>query len=93
MDSRNCETLLSIIGGHALAAVHEVIGQTREVAMHLSRRRRSVRVTDSGEMIPMKTHDYVLVNAVLDSGAPLMKPLRGGLPRGTGCSGTSMGLK
>jgi predicted dehydrogenase len=83
MDSRNGATLLSIIGGHALAAVHEVIGHTREVAMHLSRRRRSVRVTDTGEMIPMKTHDYVLVNAVLDSGAPLMKQLRGGLPRGT----------
>jgi hypothetical protein len=73
----------TLIGGHALAAVHEVIGHTREVAMHLSRRRRSVRVTDTGEMIPMKTHDYVLVNAVLDSGAPLMKQLRGGLPRGT----------
>jgi predicted dehydrogenase len=83
MDSRNGATLLSIIGGHALAAVHEVIGHTREVAMHLSRRRRSVRVTDTGEMIPMKTHDYVLVSAVLDSGAPLMKQLRGGLPRCT----------
>jgi hypothetical protein len=37
MDSRNGATL---IGEHALVAVHEVIGHTREVAMQLSRRRR-----------------------------------------------------
>jgi hypothetical protein len=58
-----------------LAAVHEAMGHTREVAMHLSQRRRSVRVTDTGEMIPMKAHAYVWMNAVLDSRAPLTKQL------------------
>jgi hypothetical protein len=43
--------------------------------MHLSQRRRSVRVTDTGEMIPMKAHAYVWMNAVLDSRAPLTKQL------------------
>ena len=49
----------------------------------LSQRRRTVRVVETGETIPMKTPDQVLVNGVLQSGAPLSLQIRGGLPRGT----------
>lgn len=83
MDSRNGATLLSIIGGHAIAAVHDVLGPMREVTAVLSTRRRTVRVVETGETIPMKTPDQVLVSGVLQSGAPLSLQLRGGLPRGT----------
>jgi len=83
MDSKNGATLLSVIGGHAIAAVHSALGQLREVAAVLSQRRRTVRVTDTGEMIPMRTPDQVLVSGVLQCGAPLSMQLRGGLPRGT----------
>jgi predicted dehydrogenase len=83
MDSKNGATLLSIIGGHALAAVQGALGQLSEVAAVLSQRRRTVRVLETGETIPMKTPDQVMVNGVLQCGAPLSLQLRGGLPRGT----------
>jgi predicted dehydrogenase len=83
MDSKNGATMLSVIGGHALAAVQSTLGQIHEVAAILSQRRRAVRVTETGEMIPMNTPDQVLVHGVLQSGAPLSMQLRGGLPRGT----------
>ena len=83
MDSKNGATVLSIIGGHALAAVQGVLGRLREVSAVLSQRRRTVRVLETGETIPLKTPDQVLVSGVLEGGAPLSLQLRGGLPRGT----------
>ena len=84
MDSRNGATLLSIIGGHAIAAVQSVLGPIDEVGAVLSQRRQTVRIVDTGDVIPMRTHDQVMFNAVLQSGAPLSLQLRGGLPHGTG---------
>jgi len=83
MNSKNGATVLSIIGGHAIAAVQGVLGQLREVAAVLSQRRRTVRVVETGETIPMTAPDQVLVSGVLQCGAPLSLQLRGGLPRGT----------
>jgi predicted dehydrogenase len=83
MDSKNGATVLSIIGGHALSAVQSVLGQLREVAAVSAQRRRNVRVIESGETIPLKTPDQLLLSGVLQSGAPLSLQLRGGLPRGT----------
>lgn len=82
MDSTNRATLLSVIGGHALAAVQRVLGPIDEVGAVLSQRRQTVRIIETGEMIPMKTPDQVAVHCVLESGAPLSLQLRGGLPRG-----------
>lgn len=84
MDSKNGATLLSVIGGHAIAAVQSVLGPIREVDAVLSQRRQTVSTIETGESIPMKTPDHVMINAILDSGAPLSLQLRGGLPRGTG---------
>jgi predicted dehydrogenase len=84
MDSKNGATLLSVIGGHAIAAVQSVLGPFREVDAILSQRRQSVSIIETGESIPMKTPDHLMINAVLQSGAPLSFELRGGLPRGTG---------
>jgi len=83
MDSRNGATMLSIIGGHAIAAVQRVLGPIGEVGAVLSQRRQTVRIVETGDTIPMQTHDHVMVNAVLQSGAPLSLELRGGNPRGT----------
>jgi predicted dehydrogenase len=49
----------------------------------LSQRRQTVRLIETGEMIPMKTPDQLVLDAVLQIGAPLSLQLRGGLPRGT----------
>ena len=83
MDSRNGVTLLSVIGGHVIAAVQSVLGRIDEVGAVLSQRRQTVRIVETGGSIPMQTHDHVMVNAVLQSGTPLSLQLRGGLPRGT----------
>ena len=83
MDSKNGATLLSVIGGHAISAVQSVLGRIEEVGAVLSQRRQTVRVIETGEMIPMKTPDQLVLNAVFQSGAPLSFQLRGGLPRGT----------
>jgi predicted dehydrogenase len=83
MDSKNGATLLSIIGGHAVAAVDAVLGPFREVTGTLAQRRQTIRVVETGELIPMRTPDQVLVNGLLQSGAPIAMQLRGGLPRGT----------
>jgi predicted dehydrogenase len=83
MDSKNGATLLSVIGGHDISAVQRVLGRIEEVSAVLSQRRKTVRVIETGEMIPMKTPDQLVLNAVLQSGAPLSFGLRGGLPRGT----------
>jgi len=83
MDSRTGATMLSIIGGHALAAVQSVLGPVVEVQGRVSQRRKTVRLVETGDTIPMQTHDHVMVNAILKSGAPLSMELRGGLPRGT----------
>jgi predicted dehydrogenase len=49
----------------------------------LSQRRQTARIVETGDTIPVRTHDHVMVNAILKSGAPLSLELRGGLPRGT----------
>jgi predicted dehydrogenase len=82
MDSKNGVTLLSVNGRHAISAVQSVLGGIEEVGAVLSQRRQSVRSIETGEIIPMKTPDQLLLDAVLQSGAPLSFQLRGGLPRG-----------
>jgi predicted dehydrogenase len=57
MDSKNGASLLSVIGGHAIFAVQSVLGRIEEVGAVLSQRRQTVRVIETGEMIPMKTPD------------------------------------
>lgn len=83
MDSANGVTLLSVIGGHAIAAVQQTLGDIARISALLTQRRQKVRVVETGEMIPMKSPDQVVVGAVLTSGAPLSLQLRGGLPPGT----------
>jgi len=83
MDRANGVTLLSVIGGHAVSAVREVLGDIAGVGAILAQRRRTVRVQETGESIPMRCDDQIVVNAMLASGAPLSLQLRGGLPAGT----------
>jgi predicted dehydrogenase len=83
MDSKHGATLLSVIGGHAIGAVQSVLGRIEVVGAMTPRRRQTVRILETGEVIPMNTPDQLVVNAVLQSGAPLSFQLRGGLPCGT----------
>lgn len=83
MDNGNGATLLSVIGGHAIAAIDAVLGEIEQVGAVLTQRRRTVRIIETGETIDMKTPDHLMANVMLRSGAPLVLQLRGGLPRGT----------
>ncbi|WP_028223635.1 Gfo/Idh/MocA family protein [Paraburkholderia oxyphila] len=83
MDNRNGATLLSVIGGHAIAAIDAVLGPIDQIDAVLSQRRPTVRVIETGEAVEMKTPDHLMANAILRSGAPLSFQLRGGVPRGT----------
>ena len=84
MDSKNGATLLSVIAGHAFSAMQSVLGPVSTINGLLSQRRKTVRITETGEMIPMRTHDQVLATAEFASGAPLAFHLRGGSPCGEG---------
>jgi predicted dehydrogenase len=83
MDAANGVTLLSVIGGHALSAVQLALGNLAQISAFVTQRRRQVRVLETGEMIPMRAADQLVVSGILSSGAPLAFQLRGGLPPGT----------
>jgi hypothetical protein len=61
-DSKNGATLLSVIGGHAISAVQSVLARIKEVGAVLSQRRQTVRVIETGEMIPMRTPDPLVLD-------------------------------
>jgi predicted dehydrogenase len=82
MDSKNGATLLSVIAGHAFSAMQSVLGPVSTISGLLSQRRKTVRIVETGEMIPMKTPDQVVATAEFASGVPLAFHLRGGLPCG-----------
>ena len=82
MDSRNGATLLSVIAGHAFSAMQSVLGPVSRISGLLSQRRKTVRIVETGETIPMRTPDQVIATAEFASGAPLAFHLRGGLPCG-----------
>ncbi len=84
MDRANGATMLTIPVGHTLAAVREVLGEVVDVSARLVNRRTSARVDGTGEVRPMTAHDQVLVQGVLESGAPFSLHYRGGASRGTG---------
>ncbi|MBJ7483867.1 Gfo/Idh/MocA family oxidoreductase [Brevundimonas sp.] len=82
-ERNNGATLLSIPLGHTLAGVHEVLGGFSDLAARMINRRTTTRVTDTNETIPMTSHDQVLVQGLLESGAAVSIHYRGGLSRGT----------
>ena len=84
MDRANGANMLTIPVGHTLAAVREVLGEVTDLSARLVNRRTSARVEGTGEVRPMTAHDQVLMDGVLDSGAPISLHYRGGLSRGTG---------
>ncbi|MGI4748194.1 MAG: Gfo/Idh/MocA family protein [Janthinobacterium lividum] len=84
MDRANGANMLTIPVGHTLAAVREVLGEVMEVSARLANRRTSARVNGTGEVRPMTAHDQVLMEGVLESGAPISLHYRGGTSRGTG---------
>jgi predicted dehydrogenase len=84
LDRDNGATMLTIPFGHTMAAVRTVLGDVVELSARLANRRTNARIIETGETKPMTSHDQVLVDCLLESGAPLSVHYRGGSPRGTG---------
>ena len=84
LERANGANMLTIPLGHTMAAVADVLGPVKALSATLATRRREVLVVDTGAMRPMTAPDQVLVDGVLESGAPIAIHYRGGMPRGTG---------
>ena len=82
-DSANGASMLTIPLGHTLAGVQEVLGGFGDLSARLINWRKTVRVSDTGESLPFTSHDQVLVQGTLASGAAISIHYRGGLSRGT----------
>jgi len=82
-DRSNGSTLLSIPLGHTLAGVREVLGEFADIHARMMIRRPTVHVTDTGETLPKTSHDQILVQGALASGAAISIHYRGGMSRGT----------
>ena len=82
-DPRNGATLLSIPLGHTLAGVGEALGDFGDLSARMLNRRTTVHVTDTDQTLPTKSHDQILVQGTMASGAALSIHYRGGLSRGT----------
>jgi len=82
-DRNNGATLLSIPLAHTLAGMHDVLGGFRDFSSNMILRRKTAHITDTGETIPVTTHDQILVQGSLESGAAFSIHYRGGLSRGT----------
>ena len=82
-DNSNGATLLSIPLGHTLAGMREVLGGFADLSARMINRRNTVHVTDTGETIPKTSHDQILVQGALESGAAFSIHYRGGMSRGT----------
>ena len=84
LDLENGATMLTIPFGHTMAAVRTVLGGIIELSARLASRRTTANVIETGETRPMTSHDQVVVDCLLDNGAPFSIHYRGGMPRGTG---------
>ena len=97
LDRSNGANMLTIPVGHTLAAVQDVLGPIENVSARLVNRRTSAQVDGEDRTVPMTSHDQVLVEALLASGAPLALHYRGGMPKGIGflweIHGTDGGLQ
>lgn len=82
-DVRNGATLLSIPFGHTVDALCHCLGEVQDVTATLANRVTRFTVAETGETLPMTSHDQVCVTGTLAGGAALSVHYRGGMSRGT----------
>jgi predicted dehydrogenase len=82
-DKHNGATMLSIALGHAADALCHCLGEVRELSATMTVRRPTFTVAETGESRPVTADDQVCVSGLLEGGAALSIPDRGGHSRGT----------
>lgn len=79
LDRSNGATLLTIVAGHLLDSVAQVLGEPVELVATTATRRREVLDTDTGLLVPMTAEDQIAVTGVLEGGAVASFHVRGGM--------------
>jgi predicted dehydrogenase len=81
-DVRNGATLLTIPFGHSIDAVlYALRRELRELGAITANQRKSVKIMETGDSIPMTAEDQVAVIGVLDNDAVFSAHYRGDMPR------------
>lgn len=84
LDPANGAGILNVAFGHAIDSVCYVLGDDFEdIVATLHQRRKTARVSESGETVPMRTPDQITVAGALRSGPVVSAHFRGGLSRAT----------
>jgi predicted dehydrogenase len=84
LDPANGAGILNVAFGHAIdSACYVLDGSFEDIVATLHQRRKTARVSESGETVPMRTPDQITVAGALRSGAVVSAHFRGGLSRGT----------
>lgn len=82
-DKKNGATMQAIPLAHTLAAVREVLGDFGEMSAKFANNFDTLKLTDTGAVIPKTAPDQVMAQGFLKSGAAISIHYRGGMSRGT----------
>jgi len=77
-------TLLTIPGGHSIDALCYCLGEFKEVAGIAATQRPRIKITETGETIPMTSPDQIVAAGILASGAVASVQVKGGIANGIG---------
>lgn len=82
-DAANGATMQAIPLAHTLAAMKDVLGPFAALSARFVSRFDTVKVTDTGQVLPKTAPDQIMVHGALESGAAVSVHYRGGMSRGT----------
>jgi predicted dehydrogenase len=84
LDPANGAGILNVAFGHAIDSVCYALDDSFDhIVATLHHRRKTARIVESGETVPMRTPDQIAVAGALRSGSVVSAHFRGGLSRGT----------
>lgn len=84
LDSKSGAGMLHVPFAHSVDAVlHSLNTKFKSVSANLTIRRKSSRMIETAEEVPMNTADQIAVSGTLENGAFISTHFRGGLSKGT----------
>jgi predicted dehydrogenase len=82
-DRANGATMLEINLGHSVDALCWCLGEFDELSAHMATLDPTIRIAETGEIVPMTAADQIVIGGTLENGAAASIHYRGGLSRGT----------
>ena len=83
LDPKGGATMLRSPFCHLFDSVLHTLGEPTELSSRLVTRRHEVHIADTGETLPQRVADQIVVTTVLADGAVASLHMRGGVSRGT----------